>query len=44
MPTITVRIMPGKANEYQQKLWRTFWTRLVGAGRSELKAERRENG
>ena len=43
-PTVTVRILPSKANERRQRLLRLFWLRLLAAGLSELKAGSETNG
>jgi len=38
-PIITVCIVPGKASEYQKRLVRAFWTRLIAECKGELQAE-----
>ena len=38
-PIITVRIVPGKANEHQKRLMRAFWARLIAECKGELQAE-----
>ena len=36
---VTVNVVPGKAGEYQKKLFRAFFTRLITGCQRELKAE-----
>ena len=36
---VTVNVVPGKASEYQKKLFRAFFTRLIAECQRELKAE-----
>lgn len=43
-PIITVCIVPGKASEYQKKLFRVFLTRLIATVQNELKAENEAKG
>jgi len=43
-PIIAVCIVPGKASEYQKKLFGAFFTRLIATVQNELKTENEAKG
>ncbi len=44
IPKVTIRIVPGKAGEYQKKVFRALFTRLIATVQNELKAENEAKG